>query len=74
MLTVAPECEGFIRTIPALTPTPNCQEDIDTSLEDHPYDAARYAVMSDIAQHPTRYIVSDSYRHEATRTSWNPLA
>ena len=74
MLTVAPECEGFIRTIPALTPNPNCQEDIDTSLEDHPYDAARYAVMSDIAQHPTRYIVSDSYRHEATRTSWDPLA
>ena len=72
MLTVAPECEGFIRTIPALTPDPNHQEDIDTRLEDHPYDAARYAVMSDIAQHPTRYVVDRdiNYNQLRTRESW----
>lgn len=74
MLTVAPECKGFIRTIPALTPDPNHQEDIDTRLEDHPYDAARYAVMSDIVQHPTRYIITDEdYRPRRTET-WDPYA
>ena len=56
MLTVAPECQGFIDTIPLLTPDPNHQEDIDTKLEDHPYDAARYAMMSDFVQNPQRYV------------------
>ena len=74
MLTVSPECTGFIRTIPALTPDPNHQEDIDTRLEDHPYDAARYAVMSDIARHPTRYIVgTEEVRGAITREAWDPF-
>lgn len=76
MLTVAPECKGFIRTIPALTPDPNHTEDIDTRLEDHPYDAARYAVMSDIAQHPTRYVIDRELRQNerSIRESWDPFS
>ena len=76
MLTVAPECKGFIRTIPALTPDPNHQEDIDTRLEDHPYDAARYAVMSDFAQHPARHVVDRQMTsgEQRIRQSWDPFA
>lgn len=75
MLTVAPECKGFIRTIPSLTPDPNHQEDIDTRLEDHPYDAGRYAVMSDFAQHPTRYMLSNERNARRTQgEGWDPLA
>ena len=52
MLTVFPNCHGFIRTIPMLTPDPNHPEDIDTRLEDHSYDESRYAVMSEFAKRP----------------------
>ena len=74
MLTVAPECTGFIRTVPSLTPDPNREEDVDTRLEDHPYDAARYAVMSDFAQHPTRYIIDRERIARPTRETWDPFA
>ena len=75
MLTVAPECEGFIRTIPSLTPDPKHQEDIDSRLEDHPYDAGRYAVMSDFAQHPNSYIIDREHGETEgrVRETWNPL-
>lgn len=74
MLTCAPECTGFIRTIPALTPDPNHQEDIDTRLEDHPYDAARYAVMSEIVQHAERYVLDRQYSSDEIRIrdTWDP--
>jgi len=42
-------CLAFIRTIPILTVDPNNPEDIDTKLEDHVYDDARYACMSELA-------------------------
>jgi hypothetical protein len=35
-------CPAFIRTIPELTYSETHPEDVDTSLEDHPYDDARY--------------------------------
>ncbi len=53
-LLVFNTCSDFIRTIPILLPDKNHPEDIDTSLEDHIYDETRYAIMSEIAHHPTR--------------------
>lgn len=53
MLQVFDTCTGFIRTIPMLTPNPNRPEDVNTDLEDHPYDDTRYAVMSEFVKHPT---------------------
>lgn len=52
MLTVFNTCHGFIRTLPMLQPNPLDMEDVDTSLEDHPYDAVRYGIMSDFVRHP----------------------
>lgn len=52
MLTFFPSCKAAIRTFPMLTPNPNDQEDVDTDLEDHPYDAIRYGLMSDFVAHP----------------------
>jgi len=45
MLCVFPNCKDFIRTIPALTAAKTNPEDVDTRIEDHAYDDARYAVM-----------------------------
>ena len=73
MLTVCPDAEGFIRTVPKLTPDPHHAEDVDTKLEDHIYDAARYAVMSDFASYPTRYIVGQQYNRPHIREDWDPM-
>lgn len=74
MLTVCPEASGFIRTIPKLTPDPRHQEDIDTKLEDHIYDAARYAVMSDYANFPQRFIAGENYGSKPRiREAWDPM-
>lgn len=54
MFTVWPNCYAFIRTIPMLVPSPTHPEDVDTRLEDHVYDEARYACMSDFAKFPSR--------------------
>lgn len=54
MLTVFSNCHGFIRTIPMLQPDPNDLEDVDTRLEDHIYDAVRYAIMSEFVGHPLK--------------------
>ena len=45
MLYVFKTCEQFIRTIPNLVYDRIKIEDIDTSLEDHDYDAMRYFLM-----------------------------
>lgn len=39
-------CTGFIRTLPSLCYDSHCPEDVDSTLEDHPYDAARYFLMT----------------------------
>lgn len=44
-LYVFSTCRDFIRTIPQLTYDQNRAEDVDTSGEDHIYDAARYVFM-----------------------------
>lgn len=74
MLTVSPQCKDFIRTIPALTPDPHDEEDVDTDLEDHDYDESRYAVMSDFCQHPTKYLINNDRSINQVARSWDPLA
>ena len=49
MMLIFNTCLAFIRTIPVLTVDPKNPEDIDSDLEDHVYDEARYACMSDLA-------------------------
>lgn len=44
-LMVFPQCRHAIRTIPALPYSNHRVEDVDTSAEDHPYDAWRYFAM-----------------------------
>ena len=44
-LYVFSTCRDFIRTVPQLTYDQNKPEDVDTSGEDHIYDAARYVFM-----------------------------
>lgn len=75
MLTVYGCCHDFIRTVPALTPDPHDNEDVNTDLEDHDYDESRYAVMSDFAQHPSRYVGRSSAldRRLVQTRSYNPL-
>lgn len=46
MLYVFPTCADFIRTVPALQHDPDHAEDIDTDMEDHAGDDARYACAS----------------------------
>lgn len=46
MLYVLECCEDFIRTVPYLQHDEKNEEDIDTTAEDHAYDAARYGIMS----------------------------
>ena len=55
MFQVFDVCVNTVRTLPALTPDPHNPEDIDSSLEDHLYDAIRYGLMSRYARHPRRY-------------------
>lgn len=73
MLTVCPDAAGFIRTIPKLTPDPHHAEDVDTTLEDHVYDAARYAVMSDFATYPSRYIAGANRTGPVIMPDWDPM-
>lgn len=59
-LRVFSTCENVIRTLPALQRDKNRPEDVDTSGEDHCYDALRYLVRTVFGrpdvQQPRRYI------------------
>ena len=46
MLFVFSTCADFIRTVPALQHDPDRPEDLDSDMEDHAADEARYACMS----------------------------
>jgi hypothetical protein len=76
MLLVFDHCHAFIRTIPTLTPDEHHPEDVDSSLEDHVYDEARYAVMSQFAKNPISALRKQNgsweFRGE-TGKSWNPF-
>jgi hypothetical protein len=75
MLLIFDHCHAFIRTIPALTPDPTHLEDIDSKLEDHVYDEARYAVMSRFAKNPASAL-RRQYGQWGLRSpaKWDPLA
>ena len=45
MLQIFKTCKDFIRTIPTLVYDSKKVEDVDTSLEDHIYDSAKYALL-----------------------------
>ncbi len=53
MMVVFNTCSDFIRTLPALQHDPLDPEDLDTDLEDHDGDCARYVAMSRPWARPT---------------------
>ncbi|MDR0731535.1 MAG: terminase family protein [Treponema sp.] len=77
MLLVFDHCVDFLRIIPTLTPDPGNPEDVDTALEDHIYDEARYALMSRFAHNP-----ADALRRQhgdwnlggGASRAWDPMA
>jgi hypothetical protein len=75
MFMVFNNCRAFIRTIPLLTPNPNRPEDINTELEDHPYDDHRYGIMSDFVRHPITYLrkINGSWRAPTKTKGWDPF-
>ena len=40
------DCHHWWRTVPMLQAAPNKAEDVDTKMEDHPYDESRYMMMN----------------------------
>lgn len=44
-LKVFATCEHWLRTVPVIPPDPVNPEDVDTTVEDHAWDATRYGVM-----------------------------
>ena len=76
MLLIFDHCVDFIRTIPVLTPDPSDPEDVNSALEDHIYDEARYAIMSDFAHNPTTWLrkQNGNWNFGAKKTaSWDAL-
>jgi hypothetical protein len=52
MFLVMENCHHWIRTVPYLCADPSDPEDINTDMEDHAYDATRYALMSEFTKKP----------------------
>ena len=75
MLLVFDHCVDFIRTIPALTPDASNPEDVNSNLEDHIYDEARYAIMSDFAHDPLTWLRKQNGQWNLKRRGrgWDPL-
>ena len=44
-LVISEKCPNLIRTLPILPSDPRNPEDVDTTVEDHPYDSLRYGLM-----------------------------
>lgn len=65
MMYVFKTCKQFIRTFPNLVYDEHNPEDIDSSLEDHDYDACRYFLM----QNP----IAPRKNFEPLKKEWNPL-
>lgn len=75
-LTFFNTCYDTIRTLPMLVPDVNHPEDIDTKLEDHPYDETRYSIMSEFVKNPNKAINqlhSEWFDREQQVTDWNPF-
>jgi hypothetical protein len=76
MMLIFDTCANFIRTIPAMVPSPADPEDVDTKLEDHIYDESRYAVMSEFVHHPADALrrQNGNWNFRKQRGGWDPLA
>jgi len=77
MLLIFDHCVDFIRTIPVLTPSVSDPEDVNSNLEDHIYDEARYAMMSDFAHNPADWLRKQNggWNFAAKRSArYDPLA
>jgi hypothetical protein len=76
MLLVFDHCVHFIRTIPMLTPDPSNPEDVNSHLEDHVYDEARYAIMSGFAHNPANALRKQNggWNFQTRAKGWDPLA
>jgi hypothetical protein len=48
---VRDDCPNVARTLPILQRAKNNLDDVDSSGEDHAFDAARYALMADRSPH-----------------------
>lgn len=65
MMYVFKTCKPFLRTFPNLVYDEKNPEDIDTSLEDHDYDACRYFLMTNP--------IPPRENHETKYREWSPL-
>lgn len=78
MILIFDICVDFIRTVPLLLPDKNKPEDVDSKMEDHIYDEARYAVMSDFAKNPTNALRKQngdwSFKTKSVGAGWDTLA
>jgi hypothetical protein len=70
MFQVFATCYHTIRTLPALLPDPHKPEDIDSSMEDHIYDAIRYGLMSRFVSHPDSNLLRAPIRRAAAQKRW----
>jgi hypothetical protein len=73
MLLVFNTCNAFIRTVPALVSDPKKPEDVDTTMEDHLYDALRYGCMSPQAINPRMIRKPRNPYHVTPRQDYDPL-
>ncbi|MCT4654246.1 MAG: terminase family protein [Cohaesibacter sp.] len=71
MMVVFETCKDFIRTVPVLQHDEKNPEDLDTDMEDHVADEARYACMSRpwAAPVPSKDKPKDRYREARQQTS-----
>lgn len=67
-LKIFKNCRNLIRTLPALPLDKNDMEDIDTTAEDHCYDALRYGLMS----RPLDPVRLDYFQQIQRNEGWQP--
>jgi len=73
MFMVMDNCHHFLRTVPYLTADPRDPEDINTELEDHAYDSARYSCMSEYVLNPRALRTRDKLRPTEMRKERQPV-
>lgn len=75
MMLIFENCRGFIRTIPELVYSERDPEDVDTTLEDHVYDEARYAAMSPMSRMTSQRsdLEADDFNLPYPEADYDPL-
>lgn len=79
MMLIFDTCTDWIRTVPVLVADEKKPEDVDTRMEDHPYDETRYFCVSELARRHTRHKPKSRYQggafdDEKLTRDYNPLA